>query len=479
MRRSTSIAIRGWLLALPVVAATALAGAAQGTTPTASGPGPGSAATAGAAGIGDPYFPELGNGGYDVAHYRLDLALDVAAGGISDGLATVTATATQDLAGFNLDFRGLAIERIAVDGQAAAFERLEAELVVTPTAPIPTGEEFTVEVTYRGEPVVGRDPFTRGWNTAPGVIFAVGEPSGAEVWYPVNGHPADAAAYTLALTVAEPYEVVANGTLVETRDEGDARTFVWDAPDPMASYLVAFHAADLDFEETVGPGGLPILHAFPPAVGAAERAPFARAPAMIAAYEARFGPYPFRSFGGTVVDAPFPSALETQTMVIYGRPAVTEATIAHELAHQWFGNSVRLDRWQDIWLNEGFATYAEYLWLEETDGPAVMEQAMRRLYAGQEAFSRPGRPPLLIGDPGPDLLFANPVYARGALTLHALRRAVGDETFFAILRTWAERYAGETATTADFETLAEELSGDELGDFFDAWLFQTELPPMT
>jgi len=464
-RRAPSI----WLPALLLLILPALPAAGQEAVP---------AALPGAAGIGDPYFPEQGNGGYDVAHYRLDLDLDPERGAISDGLATITATATQDLASFHLDYRGPAIREVTVDGEAAGYEQQGAELIVTPRQAVANGDRFEVAVAYRGVPDGGRDPFTRGWWAVPGAIFVAGEPSGAEVWYPVNGHPADKAAYTFALTVPEPFDVVANGTLVETRDEGETRTFVWVAPEPMASYLVTLHAADLEFEESVGPGGLPILHAFPPSVGAEERAVFAEVPAMLAFFEARFGPYPFASFGGTVVDAPFGAALETQTMVIYGRGAVGEATVAHEVAHHWFGNSVGLERWQDIWLNEGFARYAEYLWQEETEGRAAAERALRGVYAGLAPGGMSSRSRLLIGDPGPERLFAGPVYARGALTLHALRREVGDETFFAILRGWAERHRHGTATTPEFVALAEELSGRELTAFFDAWLYQAELPPL-
>jgi aminopeptidase N len=230
--------------------------------------------------------------------------------------------------------------------------------------------------------------------------------------------------------------------------------------------------------ETTGPDGLPILNAFPPTVPPQERRPFARVPEMIAFFAERFGPYPFASFGGTVVDGPFPAALETQTMAIYGRSALSEPTVAHELAHQWFGNNVALARWQDIWLNEGFATYAEYLWLEHDEGRAALDAEMRRLHANMNRLAGTPGWDFRISDPGPNRLFASPVYQRGALTLHALRLGIGDDAFFDLLRAWTDRYGGASATTDDFIALAETIAGRDLTAFFDGWLFETDVPAL-
>ncbi len=182
----------------------------------------------------------------------------------------------------------------------------------------------------------------------------MGEPSGAETWYPVNGHPSDKATYTLRITVPKPYDVASSGRLLRITDDGDRRTFLWETRDPVASYLVALHIADLDETTAVGPRGLPIRNYFAHAISASDRASFDRLPAMIAYFESAFGPYPFEAYGATVVDEAFGAALETQTMSTHSRDAVAESVVVHELAHQWFGDSVGLERWQDIWLNEGF-----------------------------------------------------------------------------------------------------------------------------
>jgi aminopeptidase N len=333
-----------------------------------------------------------------------------------------------------------------------------------------------------------------GWWSGDEEIFIAGEPAGAEVWYPVNGHPADKATYTLRLTVPKPYAVVANGTLTETIDSGSATTTVWESRDPMASYLVTFHAGRIDVETRSGPGGLPIRTAFADSVAPAQRAKFDRIPAMIEYFETVFGPYPFESAGGTIVGAPILFALETQTLPIYGEwplfglerlpPDVLrdfEAIVAHELAHQWFGNSVSLLRWQDIWLNEGFATYAQVLWMEHTERSETGNREIGQIYdlladGGAPGASDSGAS-FTTANPGPAGLFSPTlVYHRGAVTLHALRLRVGDDVFFAILREWTRRFHDGNATTEDFMALAEEVSGEELDELFDVWLFQPTLP---
>ena len=167
----------------------------------------------GAAGLGDPYFPLLGNGGYEVLHYTIKLDLDIATGSILEAIAMIEATATQDLSAFNLDYRGPAIAAVAVDGSAATgARRRRAHGHSRHTAG--GRQRLHVVVRYAGTPDGGADRFTRGWWATGTAIATVGEPAGADVWYPVNGHPLDKATYTLAITVPAPYDVVANGRLV-------------------------------------------------------------------------------------------------------------------------------------------------------------------------------------------------------------------------------------------------------------------------
>jgi aminopeptidase N len=473
------------LLALALVAAPESKGAQGAATPTVPSTPMPDVPSPGAAGIGDPYYPLLGNGGYDAVHYTIELDLDVEAGSILDATTTIDAVATQDLSAFNLDYRGPQIDAITVDGERAEWTRDGGELTITPARPLLTGVPFQAEVRYHGTPEIDEDDrFERGWWTTGHSIFTVGEPAGSDVWYPVNGHPRDKATYTMVITVPEPYAVVSNGHLDSVaRSSGAAGnpstvTYTWENGEPTASYLVMFHAAELDVTTDKGPRGITLIEAFPPDLPEQERILFNRVPEMIKLFAKLFGPYPFASLGNTVfADSSLNAALETQGMIGYDSSAVNERTIAHEIAHQWFGDSVSLARWQDIWLNEGFARYAEILWAEAAHGPDAGKAALQRQIAGFATVSRTADGKgVLIGDPGADHLFTEVVYAGGAVLLSELRERLGDETFFRLLQEWAKRYRYSTATTEDFIALAEEVSGEDLDAFFTDWLYTPWTP---
>jgi aminopeptidase N len=443
------------------------------SSPIAGVPSPG------AAGIGDPYYPLLGNGGYDALHYTLDLDLDIAEGSIRTATAAIDAVATQDLSSFNFDYRGPQIDAITVDGAAATWTRNAGELTITPARPIANGAAFQTQVRYHGKPDVDlNDRFERGWWATGDSIFTVGEPSGSDVWYPVNGHPRDKATYTLNITVPEPYEVVANGQQTAVAFASGAAgnpstmTYTWENREPTASYLVTFHAADLNVTKTKGPDGITLIDAFPANLPESDSRLFEYVPDIVRLFTRLFGPYPYPSLGNTVfADTNFDAAMETQTMIGYDESAVSERTIAHEIAHQWFGDSVTPARWQDIWLNEGFARYAEILWAESAHGEEARDAALHRQMALLATVSRtPDGHGVLIGDPGPDHLFTEAVYAGGALLLDDLRHRIGDDNFFRLLHEWAARHRFGNVTTPDFVALAEEISGQNLDAFFVAWL---------
>lgn len=434
----------------------------------------------GAEGIGDPYFPRMGNGGYDTIHYTLDLSVDMQ-DNVLDGTATIEALATQDLSRFNLDFQGLEIAGVLVDDAPASYKRDETELIVTPAKPLAQYQAFKVTVAYHGTPGEGLaedvSPFSRGWYHYGDGVLVAGEPTGASRWYPVNEHPLDKATYTFRITVDEPWMVAANGTLEEVADNGDTLTYVWEMDDPMASYLVTVAVGDFIIEREVTAGGVTVRNYFAAGLPDYVKANFGRTAEMVDYYGTVFGSYPFDAYGVVAHDVPLPFALETQTLTVFGN-AADELIVAHELAHQWFGNSVTPAAWQHVWLNEGFATYASILWNEHAYGKEAADQLLYSWYQGMAAgqTSGEGADTLLIGNPAPDRLFDWLVYSRGAMTLHALRARVGDEAFFDTLRTYAERFRDGNAVTDDFIAVAEEISGQELDDLFHNWLFETEVP---
>lgn len=436
----------------------------------------------GAPGAGDAYFPHLGNGGYDVTHYALNLTVDPASNHI-DGIATINATATQALSRFDLDLLGLEVYSLKVDGNDASFARDAGELVITPATTLPTGKDFVVSVLYRGSPEPRSTKSLSvavGWIATGDSTYTLDEPEGASTWFPVNDHPSDKATYTFHLTVPSGLTAVANGDLVAQTQSADGKRtiFTYEEKAPMASYLAQVAVGDYQLETSDGPNGIKIRNAFASPLAVPAREDFSRTPEMLQLFADDFGPYPFDVYGALVVNDRTQLALETQTLSIFDSSYVNgrandDVIAAHELAHQWFGDSVSIATWKDIWLNEGFATYAEWLWHEHTDGVPVATSAQRT------HDSLPPQSDVLPGDPGVEHLFdASAVYQRPAVMLQALRQTVGDDAFFTILRTWAARFAGKSATTNDFIALTNEIAKRDLHDLFDAWLYRAPLPAL-
>ncbi len=437
-----------------------------------------SPAEIGAPGIGDPYFPDMGNSGYDVQHYDLTIRVDMIRGTIQ-AKAEIAARSLQTLGRFDLDLNGFTISSVRVDGEAAAFEHDQGELVITPQELIPAQALFTVDVQYAGaagnQAGTGSNGYVDGWNFYSGGVIVAGEPDGAETWFPSNNHPRDKATYAFHVTVAKPFVIAANGVLRGKTDAGNGQwTFDWAMEQPMASYLATIAIGNFNLTAGASPQGIPIRDYVDANIPSNVAQPLQVLPAALDYFSTLFGPYPFADCGAVVHDFPLDFSLEDQTIIIFGDTFLDDQVVVHELAHQWFGDSVSLSEWKDIWLNEGFASYAEDLWLEHTQGDPAMTQDLRQRY--QYSARITSAQAVLIGDPGPDNLFDELVYDRGALTLHALRLKVGDRAFFKILHDYYERYRYGNATTPDFIAVAEEISGTDLTNFFQDWLYRLPLP---
>ncbi len=439
--------------------------AIPGTTP----------ANTGADGVGDPYFPQLGNGGYDVQRYTIVLAVDMDSGAIS-WTTTIDAKTTQALGRFDLDYDGPAISAVSVDGQPATYTRRGGELVITPPGLLPAGGSFSTAVTYRGQPGAGlpanTPAYSLGWVTYSGGVMVSAEPEGQAAWYPLNETPADKAAYTFRITVARPWSVAANGLQKSVTDNGATRTFVWATDNPVAPYLVTLATGKLT-EETDTSSDVLVRNYYDEGFPDSAKTGFAKIPQMITYFESLFGKYPFEAYGVIGHNIPLDYSLETQTLTVFGNSFTTEGVVSHELAHSWFGDSVTPYHWEDIWLNEGFASFAARMWQEHTQGVDSVHRSLTRLY---QNLVRGEKGAILIGNPGPDALFDSQVYNRGELTLAALRSLLGDETLFKVLRTYAARFYHGNVTTHDFIAVAEEVSGQNLDDFFQAWLYTKQMP---
>ncbi|MFI0351528.1 M1 family metallopeptidase [Actinomadura sp. 9N407] len=479
--------------------------------PTANGP-------AGKASIGDPYVPGNGNGGYDVQHYGLRLTITPGGSKELDGTADITAVATERLTAFNLDLTELDVSQVKVNGTVTPHRREDEELVVNPAKPLAKGAKFTVSVKYAGTPEPVQDPVLGryGWIRTPDGVFVACQPSGAHTWFPGNDHPSDKATFDFTVTVPQGLTAIANGepgstipgsgtpdggtvppndappgtetsgpAVVPASNHGTSNngtaqkkaaqtTTTWRVKQPMSTYLASVSVGRFQVKTGKTPGGITNITAVDPSVGGMQlEAFYAKNSEITDEFVKMFGPYPFDSTGGTVDNAQVNFALETQTRPVYGGFGASESIVAHELAHQWFGDSVGVTRWQDIWLNEGFATYSEWMWNEKSGDQSVKEQF-------DSAYQENSRelwdvPP---GNPGRANMFGRTVYDRGAMTLHALRTKVGDAKFFEILKTWTKEHKHGSATTQQFIDTSERVSGQQLDDFFKAWVYERGRPKM-
>ncbi|MET8689759.1 M1 family metallopeptidase [Streptomyces sp. NPDC004732] len=416
--------------------------------------------TPGADGVRDPYFPKQGNGGYDVAHYDLTLGYDPEARHLT-GTADITARATKNLSSFNLDLKGLDVSGITVEGKAARFQRAGQELRVRPAHDLDRGETFRATVRYSGTPetITDEDGSKEGWlKTADGAV-ALGEPNGSMSWFPGNHHPSDKASYDIQVTVPKGLKAVSNGELTRESTKNGRTTFAWHSAEPMASYLATVAIGDYELKTSTTESGLPVINAVAPDEAKASKKVLAKIPDIIEWEEYNFGPYPFSSTGATVLrkeEAKY--ALETQNRPTY--PGAPETgLVVHEMAHQWFGNSVTPKTWRDMWLNEGFATYAEWLYEEDNGGDSAQE-TFDALYEDDEdneavwAFP-PAKPT------SAEHISDSPVYERGGMIIHKIRKAVGDDTFYDIVQGWTKTYRHKNADTKDFTEYVEEHAGSE------------------
>jgi aminopeptidase N len=439
-------------------------------------------------GLGDALFPKYGNSGYDVQHYDIAVSYAPSTRRLT-GTTTVTALAQRSLTRFDLDFV-LTVRSVTVNGQAASYSQSltsspagnhGGELVIRPKAAVGRGSTMTVTVTYDGTPSTRTVGGFTPWVTTLTGAVAIGEPEAAAWWFPSNDHPRDKATYDVAMTVPAGLEAVSNGILQSHTTSGASTTWRWREARPMASYLAFAAMGDYNLTSTTA-GGRPFYTAIATQVGKVgptAAADLARTPEVVDWESTLFGRYPFDAIGGVVPDAEFGYALENQTKPVY-TPAFWAAgsdmyVVVHENAHQWFGDSVSVDQWQDIWLNEGFATYAEWLWSEHTAQGTTQD-----IFAAN--YARSAADPfwtVRIGSPTVAQLFDPSVYDRGAMTLQALRNRIGDADLFTVLKDWAAAHADGTATTAQLIALAEQVSGQDLTSFFAAWLDSSTKPAAT
>lgn len=427
---------------------------------------------------GDDYFPRYGDRRYDVLHYDLSLRYRVK-GNHLEGHAELRARANVALDEVCLDLHGLRVRKVRSGAAGVAkFSHKKGKVAIRTKRTLRPGEEFSLAVTYDGCPRPTSDgDGDMGWEELSDGVLVAGQTNGAPSWFPCNDRPDNKAPYRIEVTTASAYTVIANGELTHRRQGPGTTTWVYEQAEPMATYLATVQIGRYSTRELPG-SPVPLAMALPLDRLTEYDAGFGRQADMMRFFVELFGDYPFRLYTVVVTEDALEIPLEAQGLAVFGSNFLTDdwesvRLVAHELAHQWFGNSVTVAQWRDIWLHEGFACYAEWLWSEESGGPSADERAV------QHWRKLDGLPQdLRLGDPGPDVMFDDRVYKRGALLLHSLRRTVGDDAFFGILREWVRRHAHRSVSSDQFSELAEEVAGRPLGSLFTRWLHELPLPAL-
>jgi aminopeptidase N len=421
----------------------------------------------------DSYLPGHGNGGYHVVHYDLELDYRVPSNRLA-GQASITAVATQALSRFTLDLGRFRIQDVRVNGRPAKYAHRPDKLQIRPERPIDAGDTFRVDVRYSGapKPISGRWGDI-GWDELTDGVLVASQPNGAPSWFPCNDRPGDKASYRVTVTTSAPYTVLVTGDVVSRRRSAGTVTWVYERAEPTPPYLMSVQIGRYEMVEL----GVGQRAAIPSGLRADFAHDFGRHGEIMAALQRFFGAYPFKEYLVVVADDDLDDPIEAQGMAVFGRNHVDgrrthERLVAHELAHQWFGNSLTVADWRHIWLNEGFATYAEWLWSGVSGGMSADVHA-RQWYA--RIASRPAD--VIVANPGIARMFDPLVYKRGGLTLHALRKTVGDEAFFTLLRAWVAEHRHGTVTTEQFRAHAQRHAREPLDALFTAWLDRAALPP--
>ncbi|MFH8559347.1 M1 family metallopeptidase [Streptomyces sp. NPDC017988] len=471
-------------LRTPRIAAALIAATASAALVAASAPSP-----AAPLGIGDPLFPHLGNPGYDVDSY--DIAFTY--GGDNrkplDAVTKIDARVTSPLERVNLDFTHSKVRSVEVNGETARFDSTGEDLVLTPSAPVAPGERLRITVRHTSDPVSAKDAQSGWLRTRDGLAMA-NQADAAHLVFPCNDHPADKAAFTFRVTAPKGLTAVANGLPVAKARRADGTTtWAYRTHHPMATELAQVSIGRSTVVHRKGPHGLPVRDVVPTKDRKLLERWLKKTPGQIDWMEKKVGRYPFETYGILVADVRTGFELETQTLSLFEKELFTrpeypewyvDAIMVHELAHQWFGDSVSPRTWSDLWLNEGHATWYEALFAEEKTNRPIKDR-MRAAYSRSDGWRAAGGPPAKPKEPAPGQktsLFRPVVYDGSALVLYALRQELGRRAFEHLERQWVHIHRDGNATTADFVRLASEVAGRDLGGFFDAWLYGPKTPPM-
>ncbi|MFD2673719.1 M1 family metallopeptidase [Gulosibacter bifidus] len=431
----------------------------------------------------DPYLPGHGDLRYHVRHYDLDLQYKIVTNRL-DEVAKLHIEIARPTSRIDVDLVGLNVSKVLLDGTPARHRRKPNGISVEVGERL-VGERFVLELRVAGKP--GPMPGVHGeagWEELTDGAMVGSQPQGAPSWFPCNNDAGDKATYRIRVTCAAGYTVIANGTLTSRTTTGGNIAWVYEMNEPMSPYLATVQIGK--YRESYRDAIVPVSIVHPPRVPVGPGTAFAKQADMVDFFVGCYGNYPFNEYRAVIVDDELEIPLEAQGLSSFGRNFVTpdwnnERLVAHELAHQWFGNCVTSKQLHDMWLHEGFACYSEWLWSDYSRRWHRMRPGVQQRAAEHYAKLPPMPAGATLADPGMKHLFDDWVYKRGALTLHALRVACGDSLFFDILQAWVAENAGSTITTEQFVDHCRVMAGDDgerIEALLRAWLYAPELPPL-
>jgi aminopeptidase N len=478
--------------------------------------------------IPDPYLPGSGTPDFGVGHYDLNLEVKLAANRVS-GKARLEGTVLNRAKRIELDLHGLSATRVtATSGgrpvKVSKYAARSSRLVIDLASALDAGTPLTLEVSYSGVPKMMHGAWGEiGWEELEDGVLVASQPNGASTWFPCVDHPSVKSTYHFTVSTDAGYLPVCNGLPTGHRRRSSREEWTWELRQPSPSYLVTVqigryqlvavpertpgrhrapgpvreavqglldglwpgrderHHAEYRLEEPAGHAA-PVFLATSPALQDRALATLGLQTEMMACFRWHFGPYPFDRYTAVVTDDPLEIPLEAASLSIFGSNHLTgswaaERLVAHELAHQWFGNALTLRRWQDIWLHEGFACYSEWLWGAES-GRGALSSYARTAWRGLSGKAQD----LVVADPGPELMFDDRIYKRGALALFALREDIGQDVFARLLRAWVADHRHGSVDTEMFLAHAEAhaidagLPAGRVRAVLRPWLCQEALP---
>ncbi|NPD04246.1 M1 family metallopeptidase [Nocardioides sp. zg-1308] len=420
--------------------------------------------------VEDSVYPQAGDPSVDALHYGLDLAWDPDGSRLT-GEATITFRATRAAPRFQLDLGApLEVGEVTLDGEVVRTAHRGKDLVVR--APLEADGRHELVVSYAGTPRPAPAPTTRsdfsttGFTvTDTGEVWTMQEPFGAYTWYPVNDQPADKALYDITVHAPSPWTGVANGRLTEHTVEEDRTTTSWQLVEPASSYLVTLAIGDYAHSSNSTDDGMEVAYWTPR--GMVQRVDQVQtAAATVDWVESRLGDYPFDSLGLVVTASQ--SAMETQTMVTLGNNeyVLSPEVVAHEIVHQWYGDQVSPSDWRDVWLNEGMTMLMQWIYQDEHEGQPL-DASLRSARASDQQLRDAYGPP---GDYDPRQFGSSNIYYTPALMWNELRRALGDDEFYRVARSWLSENDNTSASREQIYAHWEDETGLELSAFFDRWI---------